>query len=127
MLFRSKHFAGIASGFTGSYLQNAFSGTKTTTIKSLSKAKVVETAGIKDKKTFKDSAEGVLRAGGHESGEGSFHLERPGGEDQTAYLTSSTVDLSEYIGKNVRVHGETFQAQQAGWLMDVGFVEVLGR
>ena len=80
--------------------------------------------GIKDKKTFKDNAEGILRDGGIE-GEGQFHLERPGGISQNVYLTSTTVDLSQLIGKKVRVWGETFSAQKAGWLMDVGLVEVL--
>jgi len=83
-----------------------------------------QTAGISDKKTFKDSAEGVLKAGGLE-GEGSFHLQRPGGASQNAYLTSSTVDLSIYEGKKVRVWGATFSGQKAAWLMDVGLVELL--
>jgi len=81
-------------------------------------------AGIVDKKTFKDKAEGILREGGID-GEGQFHLERPGGESQNVYLTSTTVDLSQYLGKKVRVWGETFKAEKAGWLMDVGLVEVL--
>ncbi len=81
-------------------------------------------AGILDEKTFPDEAEGTLKEGGFE-GEGSFHLERPGGEDQTAYLTSSTVDLSEFVGKKVRVRGQTFAAEKAGWLMDVGYIEVI--
>jgi hypothetical protein len=81
-------------------------------------------AGIQDKKTFKDKAEGVLREGGID-GEGQFHLERPGGQSQNVYLTSTTVDLSQYLGKKVRVWGETFRAEKAGWLMDVGLVEVL--
>lgn len=81
-------------------------------------------AGIADKKTFKDKAEGKLKEGGIE-GEGNFHLERPGGKSQNVYLTSSTVDLSKYIGKKVRVWGETFQAEKAGWLMDVGLIEIL--
>ncbi|OGK28473.1 hypothetical protein A3C28_04130 [Candidatus Roizmanbacteria bacterium RIFCSPHIGHO2_02_FULL_39_9] len=83
-----------------------------------------KTAGIADKKTFKDKAEGTLKEGGVD-GEGNFHLVRPGGESQNVYLTSSTVDLSQYVGKKVRVWGETFQAEKAGWLMDVGLVEVL--
>jgi hypothetical protein len=41
------------------------------------------------------------------------------------YLTSSTVDLSPFVGKKVRVWGQTFTGQKAGWLMDVGLVEVL--
>lgn len=80
--------------------------------------------GIADKKTFRDMAEGVLKEGGID-GEGNFHLERPGGESQNVYLTSSTVDLSLYVGKKVRVWGETFSAEKAGWLMDVGLVELL--
>ncbi|OGK23415.1 hypothetical protein A3A46_03135 [Candidatus Roizmanbacteria bacterium RIFCSPLOWO2_01_FULL_37_13] len=87
-------------------------------------AKVEKTAGIADKKTFKDKAEGILKEGGLD-GEGNFHLERPGGESQNVYLTSTTVDLSQYTGKKIRVWGETFQAEKAGWLMDVGLVEVL--
>lgn len=86
--------------------------------------KVAQKAGIADKKTFKDQAEGILKAGGVD-GEGNFHLERPGGISQNVYLTSTTVDLSKYIGRKVRVWGETFQAEKAGWLMDVGLVEVL--
>lgn len=80
-------------------------------------------AGILDKETFKDTAEGTLREGGFE-GEGSFHLERTGGESQNVYLTSTTVDLSEFIGKKVQVWGQTFDAKKAGWLMDVGYIEV---
>ena len=89
-----------------------------------SNEKVKETAGIADKKTFTDKAEGILKEGGIED-EGSFHLERPGGVSQNVYLTSSTVDLSTYIGKKVRVWGKTFSGKKAGWLMDVGYVEVL--
>ena len=82
-----------------------------------------QSAGIVDKKTFKDSVEGILREGGID-GEGNFHIERPGGVSQNAYLTSSTVDLSNYVGKKVKVWGQTFSGQTAGWLMDVGLVEV---
>lgn len=83
-----------------------------------------KTVGIADKKTFKDKAEGVLKEGGID-GEGNFHLERPGGISQNVYLTSSTVDLSQFIGKKVRVWGQTFKGEKAGWLMDVGLVEIL--
>lgn len=89
--------------------------------------KIVEnkkTTGIKDEKTFKDKAEGILREGGID-GEGSFHLERPGGKSQNVYLTSTTVDLSLYVGKKVRVWGKTFSGEKAGWLMDVGLIEII--
>ena len=82
-----------------------------------------QSAGVVDKKTFKDSVEGILREGGID-GEGNFHLERPGGVSQNVYLTSTTVDLSNYLGKKVKVWGQTFQAEKAGWLMDVGSVEM---
>ena len=83
-----------------------------------------KSAGIADKKTFKDKAEGLLKEGGID-GEGNFHLVRPGGESQNDYLTSTTVDLSQFVGKKVRVWGETFSGEKAGWLMDVGLVETL--
>jgi len=80
--------------------------------------------GTSDTSTFKDTAEGTLKEGGID-GEGAFHLERPGGESQYVYLTSSIVDLSKYIDKKIKVWGETQKAQKAGWLMDVGRIEVL--
>jgi hypothetical protein len=73
---------------------------------------------------FKDSAEGVLKKGGLE-GEGEYHLERPGGVSQNVYVTSSSVDLSVFLNRKIKVRGQTFAAQKAGWLMDVGQVEVL--
>ena len=88
---------------------------------SVSKGTVV---GSDDTKTFKDTAEGVVKEGGI-NGEGAFHLERPGGESQNVYLTSSTVDLSKFIDKKIKVWGQTQKAQYAGWLMDVGKIEVL--
>lgn len=80
--------------------------------------------GSDDLKTFKDIVEGKLEKGGID-GEGQFHLVRPGGMSQNVYMISSIVDLSLFIGKKVKVWGETQKAQRAGWLMDVGRVEVL--
>lgn len=80
--------------------------------------------GIADKKEFPDQVEGVLKEGGID-GEGNFHLIRPGGDSQNVYLTSSTVDLTKFIGKKIRVWGKTFEGEKAGWLMDVGYVESL--
>ncbi|HVZ12355.1 MAG TPA: hypothetical protein VG965_04970 [Patescibacteria group bacterium] len=80
--------------------------------------------GSQDAKDFKDSAEGTLRVGGID-GEGAYHLERPGGDSQNVYLTSSSVDLSTFVGKKVKVWGETNSAQKAGWLMDVGRLQLL--
>lgn len=73
---------------------------------------------------FKDVAEGILQLGGVD-GEGSHKLLRPGGDSQTVYLTSSVTDLDKLVGMQVKVWGETYQGQLAGWLMDVGKVEVI--
>ncbi len=111
---------GILSGFILSKKNPAGSATSSL----IGGGKVQKTAGVKNTKIFTDKAEGILKEGGIE-GEGSFHLERPGGQSQNVYLTSSEVDLSQYIGRKIRVWGKTFEAQKAGWLMDVGYVEVL--
>ncbi len=110
-------------GGLSSYFLTVKKTTTTSTTSTPASVQTEKAAGIVDKTTFSDSATGVLREGGME-GEGNFHLERPGGISQNAYLTSSTVDLSKYIGKKVTVWGQTFQGQKAGWLMDVGLVEI---
>jgi len=113
--------AGILTGYTLSVKLN------TKNISGVSGKSTVssgQSVGVKDQKPYKDSAEGELQEGGI-SGEGTHNLVRPGGPSQTVYLTSSNLDLNQFIGKKVRVWGETFSAQQAGWLMDVGKVETL--
>jgi len=112
----------IIGGVTAFFLTSSKNITQTQSTTPVS-VQTETTAGIVDKATFKDSSTGVLREGGIE-GEGNFHLERPGGVSQNVYLTSSTVDLGKYIGKKVTVWGQTFQGQKAGWLMDVGLVEI---
>lgn len=76
--------------------------------------------------TFRDEAEGTVEKNEDldKYAQGTHKLIRPGGESQTAYLTSSVLDLDEYLGKKVKVFGETFGSSQVGWLMDVGKVEV---
>jgi hypothetical protein len=118
-------FLGIGSGLLLSKLSpnldknNALQSPKDKS--SVEKGKIY---GSNDTSTFKDSVEGKLKEGGIE-GEGQFHLERPGGISQNVYLTSSSVDLSLFIDRKIKVWGETQKAQKAGWLMDVGRVEVL--
>lgn len=80
--------------------------------------------GSNDTATFKDIAQGVLQAGGID-GEGQYHLVRPGGDSQSVYLTSSLVDLSQFTGRTIKVWGQTQAAQHAGWLMDVGRVQLI--
>jgi hypothetical protein len=80
--------------------------------------------GSSNEAAFKDAADGYLEAGGID-GEGSHHLLRQGGITQTVYLTSSVTDLSKFEGMCIKVWGETFKGQKAGWLMDVGRVQVI--
>ncbi len=97
------------------------SATKTAVGDTVQKGDII---GSDDTKTFKDTAEGILKTGGIE-GEGQFHLVRPGGDSQNVYLVSSIVDLSKLENHKIKVWGSTQTAQHAGWLMDVGKVEVV--
>jgi hypothetical protein len=114
----------IAGGITGYVLAGAGSGTvKTGTVAQKSDSSADE-MGLSKDKAGNDQAEGVLKEGGID-GEGSHHLERDGGPTQNVYLTSSVIPLDEFVGKKVRVFGSTFQAEKAGWFMDVGRLEVI--
>lgn len=114
---------GVGAGFVLSGGKNGASlgGMTKTGDSSSSKGTIV---GSDDTKTNKDKAEGVLKEGGIE-GEGQYHLVRPGGDSQNVYLTSSNIDLAKFLNKKIRVWGQTNTAQKAGWLMDVGRLEVL--
>lgn len=122
--------AGTATGYGGYLLKAKASGTTplggSETIQKIAgdSVKAGQIFGVQDEKTFKDSAEGYLEEGGV-NGEGSHHLLRAGGASQTVVLTSSVTDLSKLTGMQVKVWGETFKAQKAGWLMDVGRVQVV--
>lgn len=79
-----------------------------------------------DTKTFKDFAEGTIKARPQPSDssqyiEGTHLLVRAGAVPVA--LTSSVVDLSKYEGKKVKVFGETQKALKEGWLMDIGKIE----
>lgn len=96
----------------------------TTSTQSPKMVKTDKVEGVSDVKNFKDSAEGTMEKGGL-SGEGTHKLVRAGGPSQTAYLVSSVIDLDSYVGKKVKVWGETFAAKKVSWLMDVGKIEIL--
>lgn len=74
--------------------------------------------------TFKDSAIGTIEKGSI-NGVGTHILNRPGGADQRASLTSSVLDLDLFVGKKVEVKGETNSSSKTGWLMDVGSIKIL--
>jgi hypothetical protein len=123
ILFVIVAFLGVGTGF-GLAQANSGPGKKVIPLPKVSSVEKGKTYGVTDTAAFKDTAEGVVEEGGIE-GEGQYHLVRPGGDSQSVYMTSSTVDLSEFIGKKIKVWGATQTAQSAGWLMDVGKVEVL--
>jgi len=110
--------AGVISGYGLTYINKAVTPPKGEE----ENKKIV--VGSADKKTFRDQAEGILELGGI-NGEGTHRLIRSGGESQTVYLTSSVLNLNDFVGKKVRVWGETNAGQKAGWLMDVGRVETI--
>lgn len=74
----------------------------------------------------RDTAEGVIQKNDkfEQTAQGQWKLIRPGGDSQTAYLTSSYMNLDQYVGKKVKVYGETLGSEKVGWLMDVAKVEV---
>jgi len=125
LIFVAVVAAGLAAGYLlASLSANQQAKTQQTSTNSSGNLQQGAVYGSDDTKTFKDMAEGVMTAGGID-GEGQFHLVRQGGDSQNVYMTSSLVDLSLFIGKKVRVWGQTQKAKTAGWLMDVGRVEVL--
>lgn len=75
-------------------------------------------------KTFADSATGIIKSGGVK-GEGTHTLDREGGADQDAALTSSIIDLDLFVDKKVEVKGETNASNKAGWLLDVGSIKII--
>lgn len=118
--------AGIGSGYLLSVILPAQASKNeiASAPESSDEVKVGAVYGDQDKSKFKDEAEGVLVRGGVD-GEGSHHIMRAGGKSQNVYLTSSVLDLSLFENHKVEVDGETFESQKAGWLMDVGRLQVI--
>ncbi|QQS38708.1 hypothetical protein IPM62_04975 [Candidatus Woesebacteria bacterium] len=82
-------------------------------------------AGIMDESGFeKEAPEGILKEGGI-NGEGTHYLDRGLGEEKNVYLTSTVLDLQSFVGKNVKIWGNTVAAIDAPWLMDVGKIKVV--
>ena len=118
----------IAGTGTGFILAKTGEKSSSGTITSVTPGNAPPKSAQQDNQTFRDFAEGVIqnkpspKPGQKDYSEGSVLLQR-----QCAVpvaLTSSVVDLSQYMGKKVKVYGETQKALEEGWLMDVGKVEV---
>lgn len=73
---------------------------------------------------FSDTATGTIEKGSI-NGVGTHILNRPGGVDQRASLTSSVVDLDLFVDRKVEIKGETNASDKTSWLLDVGSVKVL--
>lgn len=116
----------VAGGvFTGLVLSSRSKNAKIASGAAISEDSLTPEQKKSFNQTFGTTAEGVVQKNdGEKYAQGTHKLIRPGGEDQTAYLTSSVLDMDQYIGKKVKVFGETFGSSQVGWLMDVGKVEV---
>lgn len=117
----------VLAGIGAGYLLSGVGGNKYSSGNQNSGNSIVTTkneAGIADESKFSTTTDGVLEEGGI-GGEGTYHLVRGSGPSQYAYLTSSVVDLSVFLGKKVQVWGETVSGKKAGWLIDVGKIKVV--
>lgn len=122
---------GLISGYGLSRLAQA-GESESGDISSVESEKLTQSGKIKKGQTygekselFTDEATGTIERNTDDSIEGTHKLLREGGESQTAYLTSSLVDLDLFVNRKVKIWGETFAAQKVGWFMDVGAVKVL--
>ncbi len=116
----------VAAGiFSGLVFSSRSKSVKTQASTQSDQQEVTEETKKSFSQTFKDESEGTIEKNDDldKYSQGTHKLIRPGGESQTAYLTSTVLSLDVYVGKKVKVYGETFGSSQVGWLMDVGKVE----
>ena len=115
---------GVATGwFLAGKGVSSTSGGKTSS-NQVSDTKDLKEAGVGDPSSYQSSVEGVLKEGGIK-GEGTHYLDRDLGESKYVYLTSSVIDLNQFVGKKVTVWGDTISARYASWLIDVGLIKVV--
>jgi len=103
----------ISGGMTKNTTSTSVPGVKST----------ANEAGALDPDVNYDTAEGTLQEGGL-NGEGTYHLVREGGASKNVYLTSSVVDLGQFLNKKVEIWGQTLASKKVGWLMDVAKIKV---
>lgn len=115
--------AGVATGWALSGTGRASNGSTAMTSKDMMTDQSNSDSGAGEA-SGEAAAEGTLEEGGI-NGEGTHHLVRPGGDTQTVYLTSTTLNLQDFAGKKVQIWGETLAGKSAGWLMDVTKVKVI--
>jgi len=113
--------AGVITGWLLSGKGNAKSQTSGSEVLKVDKS--TGEAGQIDESVEYNEADGMLVDGGIE-GEGTHHLERDGGPSKYVYLTSTSIDLQSFVGKKVKVWGQTLSPIHAPWLMDVAKIKV---
>jgi hypothetical protein len=120
--------AGVLTGFGANKLKSKTASNKDVELNAVAedpnKISIGDIFGVQDESTFTDNTQGYVEKGGV-NGEGSHRLLREGGTDKTVALTSSVTDLDQFVGMEIKIWGETNKAQQSGWFMDVGRVEVV--
>lgn len=115
--------AGVGTGWLASGMPSGSSEQVSNTVTETSdEGEVLEMGSYED--GDEESPEGLLVEGGIE-GEGTHHLDRDLGPTKYVYLTSTSLDIQAFVGKKVKVWGETVAGKQAGWLMDVQKIKVI--
>ncbi len=84
---------------------------------------VGQEVGLSDKKSTRDGAIGLL-VKSDDLIKGTHKLMR-GTDALTVYMTSSTMDLDQFVGRGVQIWGETFQRKGIGWFMDAVKLKLL--
>lgn len=125
VLFLVVALMGVGTGFVMAKKGGSVQSTTDTSMGVNTKKSVAtETeAGINDEAAFPDTATGVLKEGGV-MGEGTHHLDRTQTKEKDVSLSSTVINLQNFVEKKVEVRGQTISGK-SGWLMDVGKVKVV--
>lgn len=112
----------LAGVLTGWQLSGVTMGNEAGIPASVTKNATGNEAGIETAEC-KTEVEGSLEEGGIE-GEGTHHLVRSADASKNVYLGSTVIDLQSFVGKKVKVTGQTISGKKAGWLMDVCKIKI---
>ena len=83
----------------------------------LTEVAIGQEIGIKQTNTQLDIVTGLLTET-DDVVKGTHKLVR-GADDFSVYLTSSAIDLEQFIGRGIEARGQTFARDEVGWFMDV--------
>lgn len=114
---------GIGTGFVFAK-KGVQSGNSSVSVQSSNSVQTDKEAGINDTSAFPDTATGVLTTGGIR-GEGTHHLDRSETKEKEVALSSTVINLDNFVGKKVEIRGQTISSKTSGWLMDVGKIKIV--